>query len=73
MSNPLFNQLNNQSNLPFGFGSPIEMAQSFSQFKQTVQGDPKQMVQNLLNSGQMSQEQFNQLSSMANSLKNILH
>lgn len=73
MSNNLFNQLNNQTPLPFGFSSPVEMVQSFSQFKQTVQGNPKDMVQNLLNSGQMSQQQFNQLSSMANGLKNILH
>lgn len=37
----------------------------FQQFKSQFQGDPKEQVQQLLNSGKMTQEQFNQLSSMA--------
>ena len=60
--NPLYNMfgMNNQNGqFPFG------MIQEFNRFRQTFQGDPKQQVQNLLDSGQMSQEQFNQLSSMA--------
>lgn len=39
--------------------------QQFLQFKSNFQGDPQQKVQELLNSGQMTQEQFNQLSVMA--------
>lgn len=42
----------------------------FQQFKQNFQGDPKQAVMNLLSSGQMSQEQFNQLSQMARIFQN---
>lgn len=67
MANPLFNMLggaNPQAN---------NIQQQFDQFKATVNGDPKAMVQSLLNSGQMSQEQFNQLSAMANVLKGSLH
>lgn len=60
--NPLFNFFNRgQSNQMFPFG----MIQQFNQFRQTFQGNPRQQVQNLLNSGRMTQEQFNQLSSMA--------
>lgn len=67
--NPLFNMLGfNNQNGPFSSG----MIQQFNQFKQTFQGDPKQQVQNLLNSGQMSQEQFNQLSSIAQSFQQFI-
>ena len=64
---------------PFGqfqnggmFTNPMQMIQQFNQFRQTFQGDPKQQVQNLLNSGQMSQEQFNQLSSMAQMFQQLI-
>lgn len=39
-----------------------------NQFRQGIQGNPQQMVQNMLQNGQMSQEQFNQLSNMANQI-----
>lgn len=43
-----------------------DFAQNFQQnFGNT---DPKQIVQNLLNSGQMTQSQFNQFSNIANQL-----
>ena len=37
----------------------------FNQFKNQFQGDPKAKVQELINSGQMSQQQFEALSAMA--------
>lgn len=37
------------------------MIQQFNEFQKTFQGDPKAKVQELLNSGQMSQAQFNEL------------
>lgn len=54
------------------FNNPMQMIQQFNQFRQTIQGDPRQQVQNLLNSGQMSQEQFNQLSSMAQMFQQLI-
>ena len=60
--NPIFNMFGGQQNQPM---FPFGMIQQFNQFRQMFQGDPRQQVQNLLNSGQMTQEQFNQLSSMA--------
>lgn len=67
--NPLFNMFgqNNQNGM-----FPFNMIQQFNQFKQNFQGDPKQRVQNLLDTGQMSQEQFNQLSSMAQMFQQFL-
>ena len=58
-------------NGPF-LNNPMQMIQQFNQFKQTFQGDPRQQVQNLLDSGQMSQEQFNQLSSMAQMFQQLI-
>lgn len=63
---------------PFGqnqngpFSNPIQMIQQFNQFRQNFQGNPRQQVQNLLDSGQMSQEQFNQLSSMAQMFQQLI-
>lgn len=45
--------------------NPMQMIQQFNQFRQQFQGDPKQQVQNLLNSGKMTQSQFNQLQQQA--------
>ena len=69
MSNPLFNTLG--GGMPQGNG-PMQMIQQFQQFRQQFQGDPKQEVQNLLNSGQMSKQQYNQLQGMATQFQNLL-
>ena len=62
MANPLFNQFGNQQNNPMA-----EFMSDFNRIRQTIR-NPKQEVQNLLNSGQMSQSDFNRLSQMANQL-----
>lgn len=65
MSNQLFNQF--QPNNPMA-----QMIQRFQQFRQTFQGDPRQQVQNLLNSGKVSQSQYNQAVQMAQQLQRLL-
>ena len=60
MSNPLFNQFQNKTNQ--------NIMQQFEQFKKNFTGNPQQKVQELLNSGKMSQQQFNQLQQMARNL-----
>lgn len=71
MANPLFNLLNNNTN--FGqFGNFMNFMNQFNQFKQNYSGNPQQQVQNLLNSGQMSQEQFNKLAQMATQFQNMM-
>ena len=54
-------------------GNTMQMMQQFAQFKRLMQGrNPQAMVQQLLDSGQMSQAQFAQLKSMASSMRDIL-
>lgn len=65
MSNPLFNMLGGSA-LP-----PI--VQQFMQFKQSFKGDPKQQVQQMLNSGKVSQDQYNAAVKKAQDLQKILY
>ena len=55
--NPLYNDMNqgNQNNL----------VQRFQQFRQNFHGNPQEQVQQLLNSGRVSQQQYNQAVQMA--------
>lgn len=45
-----------------------QLLRNFQQFKSQFSGDPRQMVQQLLSSGRMSQTQYNQLAHLANQL-----
>lgn len=62
--NPLFNALGG-GQMPGALGNFQQMMQQFQQFRANFQGDPKQEVQKLLQSGKMSQQQLNQLQAMA--------
>lgn len=74
MANPLFNMLGgNNVQLPGPLGNMQNFMSRLNQFRQTFRGDPKQQVQQLLNSGQMSQNQYNQLSQMATQIQNMLN
>lgn len=72
MANQLFNMLGNNSHLPAPFSNIQDMMGQLNQFRQSFQGDAKQQVQELLNSGKMSQSQYNQLSQMATQIQNML-
>ena len=51
------------------FGNMQNFMNQFNQFRQEIGNqNPQVMVQQLLDSGRMSQEQFNQLSQMANQI-----
>lgn len=63
MSNPLFNQMNN--NPMAGFMRELE------QFKNNFRGNPRDKVQELLNSGQMTQQQFNELAQQTNEIMKL--
>lgn len=71
--NPLYNMFGNQPQANNPFGNAMNVINQFNQFRSTFQGDPQQKVQELLNSGQMSQEQFNQLSNMAQAFRQLLN
>ena len=66
MSNPLFGMMG--GNQPQMSG----LMQRFQQFKQAFTGDPKQRVQDLLNSGRISQQQDNQAVQMAQQLQKMM-
>ena len=65
MSNPLF-QMMGQGNGMNGF------LQRFQQFQRMFQGDPRQQVQQLLNSGKVSQAQYNRAVQMAQQFQKML-
>lgn len=54
------------------FGNIQNFMSQLNQFRQGFQGDPRQQVQQLLNSGKMSQSQYNQLSKTATQIQNML-
>lgn len=65
MGNPLFDILGGSA-LP-----PI--VQQFIQFKQSFNGDPRQQVQQMLNSGKITQDQYNAAVKKAQDLQKILY
>lgn len=67
MSNPLYNLFGGSQ-----FGNMQGLISQFEQFKRTFNGDPKQQVQQMLNSGQISQAQYNQAVQMANAFQKML-
>lgn len=66
MSNPLFGMFGNQQNPMTG------MMQKFRQFQQSFRGDPNQQIQQLMNSGKISQDQYNRAVQMANQFKRMI-
>lgn len=69
MANPLFSLLGGNQSQQNNLSG---LVQQFNQFKQNFKGDPRQQVQDLLNSGRMTQEQLDQCTSMARTLQSIL-
>jgi len=67
MMNPLYQMMGGAS--PNGMPNIL---QRFQQFRQTFQGDPRQQVQQLLNSGRVSQSQYNQAVQMAQQFQRML-
>lgn len=67
----LFNAMGGGT-LPGQLGDLQSMMQKFNQFRSTFQGDPRAEVQRLLNSGEMTQQQYNQLQSMATQLQKMM-
>lgn len=66
MSNPLYQQIGNPQ---MGNGNIL---QRFQQFRQMFQGDPRAQVQQLLNSGQVSQQQYNQAVQIAQQMQRMM-
>ncbi len=65
MSNPLFGMMQNQ--MPMN-----GLMQKFQQFQQMFRGDPRMKVQELLNSGKVSQQQYNHAVQMAQQMQKMM-
>lgn len=65
MGNPLFGMM--QQQIPMN-----GLLQRFNQFRQMFRGDPQQQVQQLLNSGKVSQQQYNQAVQMAQQFQRMM-
>ena len=66
--NPLNNFTNGQNNN--NDNNPMNMMGQFMNFAKGFNGNPEQIVQNMLNSGQLTQEQLNQIMPMAQQMAN---
>lgn len=60
--NPIYQQLNNNQN---------NLMLQFRQFRDNFQGNPQQQIQQMLNSGRVSQEQYNRAVQMTNKFFNL--
>lgn len=68
MANPLYESMNKQNNSPFN-----NIQQFFQDLQQLKSSgiDPNQKIQELLNSGQVSQEQYNAAVEKAKTLQRL--
>lgn len=66
MSNPLFNTFGNNNQ----FSNLIQQAQAFK--RQFANINPRAEVERLLNSGEMSQQQFNEYSQIAQQVAQMM-
>ena len=65
MANPLFNT--------FGNNNPFEqLIKEAKEFKKTFNGNPREEVQKLLNSGRMTQQEFNTYSQIAQQVAQMM-
>lgn len=71
MANPLFNALGGNK-MPGPMGNFQQMMQQFQQFKSNFQGDPQQEVQRMIQSGQLSQQQLDQVQNVARQFAALL-
>ena len=67
MSNPLFQQMGGTQ--PWGMNN---MIRQFQQFQQMFKGDPRAQIQQLLNSGKVSQNDYNRAVQMAQQFQRMI-
>ena len=61
--NPLYQQMQPQQG--------NNLLQKFQQFRQQFQGDPRQQIQQMMNSGRINQNQYNQAVQMAQNFQKM--
>lgn len=68
MANPIYNMFGDSQ-----FGNMSNTLKQFQQFKQQFKGDPRAQVQQMLNSGRISQEEYNHAVQMANAMQRMIN
>ncbi len=71
MPNNLFNTLGRQR-LPGPMGNVQDLMNQFNQFRQTFRGNPQQQIQQMMNSGQITQDQYNQAVQIAQQMMRFM-
>lgn len=71
MANPFFKAMGGVQ-MPGPMGQFQQLMQQFNQFRANFQGDPKSEVEKLLQSGKISQNQLNQIQTMAKQFESFL-
>jgi len=67
MANQLYNQMMNG-----GGNQQNNLLQRFNQFRQNFSGNPQQQIQRMLNSGQITQDQYNRAVQQAQNIMRML-
>lgn len=67
MANPLYKAFGNSQ-----YGNMNGLLRQFQQFKNNFKGDPREQIQQMLNSGRISQEDYNKAVQMANTFQRML-
>ena len=66
MANPLYNQFGNQGN------STQDIIRQVKEFQRTFKGNPEQIVRQMVASGQLPQNVFNELAQHANQIMPLM-
>lgn len=76
MANSIMTRLNSPvQNQRFGGmqrSNPMQMMQQFQQFRNTFQGNPQAMIQQMLQSGQINEAQLQQAMQMAKQFQHLV-
>lgn len=70
MNNSLFNTFNQGQPMPQN--QFANMINSFNQFRSTFSGNPEQQVKSMIQNGQISQQQFEEIAQLANQLRPLI-
>ena len=64
--------MNNPISSMFGQNPMGNLMQRFQQFQQTFRGDANQQIQQMMSTGRVNQQQYNQAVQMANQFRRML-
>lgn len=68
MSNPLVNIVGAQS-----YNKNKSIVEQFKEFRESFKGDPQAKINEMLSSGQITQQQLNEATEMAKLIKGMIH